>query len=65
MIDQAPSDVKVGTDTRSTVLSRLGSPTAKSAIDRLCEIGVLEDMSEKSYRRAYGAMGVIRAVESL
>ena len=33
LIDQAPSDVKVGTDTRSTVLSRLGSPTAKSAVD--------------------------------
>lgn len=33
VIDQAPADVKVGTDTRSTVLSRLGTPTAKSAID--------------------------------
>ena len=43
----------------------VSAPTAKSAIDRLCEIGVLEDMSQKSYRRVYGAMGVIRAVESL
>ena len=43
----------------------VSAPTAKSAIDRLCEIGVLEEISQKSYRRLYGAMGVIRAVESL
>lgn len=33
VIDQAPSDVKVGQDTRATVLSRLGTPTSKSVID--------------------------------
>ncbi len=33
VIDQAPADVKVGQDSRSTVLSRLGTPTTKSAID--------------------------------
>ena len=33
VIDQAPSNVKVGQDTRSTVLSRLGTPTTKSAVD--------------------------------
>ena len=33
-IDQAPSDVKVGQDTRSTILARLGSPTATSAFDK-------------------------------
>jgi outer membrane protein assembly factor BamE (lipoprotein component of BamABCDE complex) len=33
VIDQTPADVKVGQDTRSTVLSRLGTPTSKSVID--------------------------------
>jgi outer membrane protein assembly factor BamE (lipoprotein component of BamABCDE complex) len=33
-VDHAPSDVKVGEDTRSTVLARLGSPTAVSTFDR-------------------------------
>ncbi|HEX3918409.1 MAG TPA: outer membrane protein assembly factor BamE [Caulobacteraceae bacterium] len=33
-IDQKPQDVKVGADTRSTVLSKLGSPTATSTFDK-------------------------------
>ena len=33
-IDERPSDVKVGQDTRSTVLTKLGSPTAKSTFDK-------------------------------
>ena len=33
-IEQSPDDVKVGEDTRSTVLARLGSPTATSAFDK-------------------------------
>jgi outer membrane protein assembly factor BamE (lipoprotein component of BamABCDE complex) len=33
-IDASPNDVKVGTDTRSTVLARLGSPTATSTFDK-------------------------------
>ena len=33
-IDQRPADVKVGTDTRSTVLAKLGSPTATSTFDK-------------------------------
>src|SRR5579859_625411 len=33
-VDHAPSDVKVGEDTRSTVLTRLGSPTAVSTFDK-------------------------------
>ena len=33
VIDQTPADVKVGTDTRATVLSRLGTPTSKSVVD--------------------------------
>jgi outer membrane protein assembly factor BamE (lipoprotein component of BamABCDE complex) len=34
VVDHAPSDVKVGADTRATVLARLGSPTAVSTFDR-------------------------------
>jgi len=33
-IDQKPADVKVGEDTRSTVLTKLGSPTATSTFDK-------------------------------
>jgi len=32
-IDANPKDVKVGTDTRATVLARLGTPTAKASFD--------------------------------
>jgi outer membrane protein assembly factor BamE (lipoprotein component of BamABCDE complex) len=32
-IDASPNDVKVGTDTRATVLARLGTPTEKSTFD--------------------------------
>ena len=32
VIDQTPADVKVGQDTRASVLSRLGTPTSKSVI---------------------------------
>jgi outer membrane protein assembly factor BamE (lipoprotein component of BamABCDE complex) len=33
-VDHSPADVKVGEDTRSTVLARLGSPTAVSTFDK-------------------------------
>ena len=33
-IEQNPGDVKVGEDTRSTVLAKLGSPTATSTFDK-------------------------------
>jgi outer membrane protein assembly factor BamE (lipoprotein component of BamABCDE complex) len=33
-IDQRPADVKVGADTRSTVLAKLGSPTTTSTFDK-------------------------------
>ncbi len=33
-IDQTPSDVKVGQDTRATVLARLGTPTATATFDK-------------------------------
>ena len=34
VVDQAPAEVKVGTDTRDTVLARLGTPTATSTFDK-------------------------------
>jgi len=33
-VDVRPADVKVGVDTRSTVLQKLGSPTARSTFDK-------------------------------
>ena len=33
-VDHAPRDVKVGEDTRATVMARLGSPTAVSTFDK-------------------------------
>ena len=33
-VDHAPGDVKVGEDTRSTVMARLGTPTAVSTFDK-------------------------------
>lgn len=33
-IDANPHEVKVGTDTRATVLARLGTPTAKASFDK-------------------------------
>jgi outer membrane protein assembly factor BamE (lipoprotein component of BamABCDE complex) len=33
-IDQTPADVKVGQDTRATVMAKLGSPTASSTFDK-------------------------------
>jgi outer membrane protein assembly factor BamE (lipoprotein component of BamABCDE complex) len=34
VVDQRPADVKVGEDTRSTVLQKLGSPTVMSTFDK-------------------------------
>ena len=34
VVDVRPADVKVGADTRSTVLEKLGSPTATSTFDK-------------------------------
>ncbi|MBR7741840.1 Fic family protein [Phycicoccus sp. BSK3Z-2] len=42
----------------------VSAPTAKSAIDRLMESGVLRETTGKSYGRVYAAMDVINAVES-
>jgi Fic family protein len=43
----------------------VSAPTAKSAIDRLVAIGVLKEMTGRSYGRSYGAPAVMRAVESM
>lgn len=53
--------------TMSFAAERLGVsvPTAKSAIDRLVSIGVLEELTGKSYGRAFGARDVMRIVESM
>jgi Fic family protein len=40
-------------------------PTAKSAIDRLVDIGVLREMTGRTYNRVFGASNVIELVESL
>jgi outer membrane protein assembly factor BamE (lipoprotein component of BamABCDE complex) len=34
VVDVRPADVKIGSDTRSTVLEKLGSPTATSTFDK-------------------------------
>lgn len=34
VVDVRPADIKVGTDTRSSVLQKLGSPTTKSTFDK-------------------------------
>ena len=34
VVDVRPADIKVGTDTRSTVLTKLGSPTTTSTFDK-------------------------------
>ena len=43
----------------------VSGPTAKSAIDRLLEIGVIHETSGRAYGRRYAAVDVIQAVESL
>jgi Fic family protein len=40
-------------------------PTAKSAIDRLVSINVLNEMTGKSYGRVYGARSVMAIVEAM
>src|SRR5271156_6248309 len=34
VVDVRPADIKIGTDTRSTVLQKLGSPTTTSTFDK-------------------------------
>lgn len=47
--DEKPAEVKVGTDTRSTVLARLGSPTSKSTFGE----PVFYYISQTTEREAY------------
>ena len=51
-IDQKPQDVKVGADTRSTVLSKLGSPTATSTFDKDVWFYISQLRSQTSYYKA-------------
>lgn len=44
---------------------QVSGPTAKSAIDRLVEIGVLHEMTGRSYRRVFGAQSIMKLVDSL
>lgn len=53
--------------TNSSIQQQYGvtAPTAQNAIDRLVDVGALEEMTGRSYGRIYGARGIIDLVESL
>jgi len=53
--------------TNTLLQQRFGvtAPTGQSAIDRLVDLGVLSEMTGKTYGRIYGASHVISLVESL
>ena len=55
-IDANPKDVKVGTDTRSTVLARLGTPTATASFDK----NIWFYLSQTADRTAFYAPQVVR-----
>ncbi len=40
-------------------------PTAKSAIDRLVALGVIQEMTGRSYKRVFGARRVMEIVEAM
>jgi len=48
-IDERPADVKVGEDTRSTVLAKLGSPTATSTFDKNVWFYISQMQSQTSF----------------
>jgi outer membrane protein assembly factor BamE (lipoprotein component of BamABCDE complex) len=48
-IDQRPADLKVGQDTRSTVLTKLGSPTATSTFDKNIWFYISQIRTQTSY----------------
>lgn len=48
-IDQKPADVKVGQDTRSTVLAKLGSPTAEATFDKNIWFYISQIRSQTSF----------------
>jgi Fic family protein len=43
----------------------VSAPTAKSAVDRLIEVGILSQLGTASYRRMFGATAVIDMVDAL
>ncbi|HEY1749811.1 MAG TPA: outer membrane protein assembly factor BamE [Caulobacteraceae bacterium] len=49
VVDVRPADVKVGQDTRSTVLAKLGSPTAQSTFDKDTWFYISQLRSQTSY----------------
>jgi len=52
-IEQNPGDVKVGEDTRSTVLAKLGSPTATSTFDKDIWFYITQMSSRTAYYRPH------------
>ena len=48
-VDQKPADVKVGEDTRSTVLAKLGSPTTQSTFDKNIWFYISQIRSQTSF----------------
>ena len=61
-IDQRPADVKVGQDTRSSVLTKLGSPTATSTFDKDTWFYISQLRSQTSY---YDAKTIRRDVVAI
>lgn len=49
--DDKPADVKVGTDTRSTVLARLGSPTTRSTFGDPVFYYISQTVEREAYHR--------------
>ena len=47
--DEKPADTKVGTDTRSTVLARLGSPTSQSSFGDPVFYYISQTMQREAY----------------
>ena len=61
-IDQRPADVKVGQDTRSTVLTKLGSPTAQATFDKNIWFYISQIRSQTSF---YHPKTIARAVVAI
>lgn len=61
-IDVKPADIKVGSDTRSTVLQKLGTPTAMSTFDKDVWFYISQMRSQTSF---YNAKTVQRDVVAI
>lgn len=53
VVDDRPQDIVAGTDTRSTVLSRLGSPSTTSAFPPVTWYYVNQTLERTAFRRPY------------